>query len=126
MTRTEAVQLVALVASISPAMRIEDTTADAWHLVLDDLRLADCVEAVKRIARRERWIAPADIRAEVRVVRDERIDRAAPYEPDSGLSLLEWRKRAADGDPLPTAEGLNQRDMRQIANVFRSVPGGAA
>lgn len=72
MDRTDAVKLVALVASACPAMKLEDTTADAWLMVLHPYELADCVEAARRVFGRERFVAVADIANETRAILAQR------------------------------------------------------
>lgn len=66
MTPTEAVQLVAIVRQLWPSMKIDEYTPDAWHVVLDDLDLADALKAVRHLARsRSGYIMAADIRRRV-------------------------------------------------------------
>ena len=41
MTPTEIVGLVRLVKALCPSQAIDEYTPDAWHLVLDDITVAD-------------------------------------------------------------------------------------
>lgn len=126
MTPAETVILVRFVKAMCPAQLIDEYTPQAWHLVIGDLRLVDCQAAVVALKRGNNpppFLDVGVIRDRVRVIRNDRIDKAAPYEPDSGLTELEWRRLAADGVPLQVVLALEPRDMRAIegATVFRSV-----
>ncbi|GGY46585.1 zinc finger domain-containing protein [Streptomyces omiyaensis] len=83
MLPAETAQLVALVAAMCPSMHLEDTTTDAWHLLLADLDVADVRAAVTRLGGQRSRIAAADIRAEVRAIREERLARNPLPLPDS-------------------------------------------
>lgn len=71
----QAEQVVKFVAQAAPAQKLNDGTAAVWHAILGGIRFADAIEACGRIARRQAWIAPADIIAEVKVIKDDRVDR---------------------------------------------------
>jgi hypothetical protein len=126
MTPEETAVLTRYVKAMCPAQLIDEYTPDAWHDVIGDLRFDDCRAAVVALKRGNNAPAFVDvdrIREAVRNVRNDRIDKAPPYEPDSGLTLLEWRRRAADGEPLPEPQALKPRPVVQaIANVFPSPP----
>ncbi|MFJ2764456.1 zinc finger domain-containing protein [Streptomyces prasinus] len=83
MTPAETAGLTALVAAMCPSMRLEETTTDAWHLLLADLDVADTREAVTRLGRRQSHIDAADIRAEVHEIREERLARDPLPLPDT-------------------------------------------
>ena len=91
MTPTQTVQLVALVASVCPSMRMEETTADAWHALLADLDHDDARAAVLRLGRRQRYIAACDIRDEVRVIRHDRLARTPVPAPPADLEPVAHR-----------------------------------
>ena len=126
MNHQEVTVLTRYVKAMCPAQAVDDLTPDAWMDVLADLRSADCraaIAAMKRGNNPPRFIDVADIRDAVRRLRNERIEKAPHYEPDSGLTELEWRRRAADCEPLPEPRGLKPRPVRQaIANTFPSPP----
>ncbi|WP_406729383.1 hypothetical protein WJ438_39465 [Streptomyces sp. GD-15H] len=83
MTPTETAGLAALVAAMCPSIHLEETTTDAWHLLLADLDVADTREAVIRLGRRQSHIDAADIRAEVHAIREERLARDPLPLPDT-------------------------------------------
>ncbi|MCX2926141.1 hypothetical protein [Streptomyces sp. NEAU-W12] len=83
MTPAETAGLAALVAAMCPSMHLEETTTDAWHLLLADLDVADTREAVIRLGRRQPRFDAADIRAEVRELREERLARDPLPLPDA-------------------------------------------
>ncbi|PZG93490.1 hypothetical protein C1I97_28640 [Streptomyces sp. NTH33] len=82
MTPTETVRLVGPVAATCPSAHLEETTAQARYLLLADLDATDAWTAVIRLGRQRHHIA-ADILAEVRAVRGERLARAPLPLPDT-------------------------------------------
>ena len=97
MNETEVVELVAILSQIAPAQKLDEYTADTWYELLDDISFGDARKAMTRVAKRQSFVAPADIRAEVKVIRRERLDKA-----DSTFVYT--------GDPDDTAE--YQRQLR--------------
>jgi hypothetical protein len=71
---------------------MNEYTPDAWFDLLGDLSLEDCRVAAAAVGKRQPFIAPAEIRAEVRRVRRDRIDRAIPAAPPAEVA-------DAPGDP---------------------------
>jgi hypothetical protein len=98
MTPTEAVLLTEYVAACCPQQRIGEYTPDAWHDLLRDLRFNDCRTAVNIVARRQPFVAPAEIRAEVRKIREDRIARSAIPAPPPELAddPAAYRRAIAD------------------------------
>ncbi|MFI1714944.1 hypothetical protein [Streptomyces litmocidini] len=117
MLPAETAQLVALVAAMCPSMHLEDTTTDAWHLLLADLDVADVRAAVTRLGRERSRIAAADIRAEVRAIREERLARNPLPLPDSDPD--DPRRYRAELLDLVTAIASGQRVER-----IPAAPGG--
>ena len=124
MTPKEAVLLTRSVQACCPQQHIDEYTSDAWYDVLGDLTLADCKAAVAEVTRHQPFIAPSEIRAEVRRVRDARIDAAdIPPPPPERTSdpaaytaaLHASRVAAADGRDPEAAARIAVRDLpRQI------------
>lgn len=119
MKPTETVLLTEYVKACCPqqARTMGEYTPDAWHDLLGDLSLADCREAVAAVARRQPFVAPAEIRTEVRRIRDGRIARSVLAAPPPELTddpaayrraLAEGVQQAADGIAAP------QGDQRAI------------
>ena len=94
MKPSEAVILTRLVKAACPQQVIDDYTPDAWFDLLGDLSFDDCRAAVVAVGQRQPFIAPAEIRAEVRRVRRDRIDRAIPAAPPAELADNPGRYRA--------------------------------
>ena len=112
MTPTETVLLTEYVRACCPQQAIGEYTPDAWHDLLGDLRLDDCQEAVRAVAKRQPFVAPAEIRAEVRKIRDDRLARTPLPPPPAELADDTGRyqravqagvKRIADGASLHRA-----------------------
>ena len=127
MNTDESAALVRYVAAICPGQRIDDLTGDAWACVLDDVQIADAMEAATRISKRPQpfdrrlTISPDQIRVEVRKIRADRMERAeAEFVPTSGdptryiAELRAWRRQVADGavqlNPDPTRPSLTTGD----------------
>lgn len=85
MTPEEVVMLAAYVHALCPAQKIDQYTPDAWCDVFDEVpfSLADCREGAARVAARQPFVAPAEIIAEVRKIREGRLDDFQ-YEPAAG------------------------------------------
>lgn len=104
MTPTEAVLLTRYVEACCPQQRFDEYTPDAWFDLLGDLDFDDCKEAAKSVARRQPFVAPAEIRAQVREMREERIALAPLPPPDPEVPEAQYRdalkaivRRAGDG-----------------------------
>lgn len=129
MTPTEAVKLTRLVRAICPQQQFDEYTADAWGDLLADLRLEDCTLAVRQLGQQQVFIAPAEIRAAVRKIRTERIDRTPLPDPDPDMTpvqtiawLRQMRRAIADGtyQPPPQFE-RKPRDMAQLEGTVKTV-----
>lgn len=125
MNNQETVKLTRLVKAVCPQQAMDEYTADAWCELLADLRMEDCTEAVKALGQTQPFIAPSEVRAQVRKIRAERIERTelpAPHPDLTPLETIEWlretRKAIADGTYTPPEAGeLVQRDMRFIDQI---------
>lgn len=115
--------LLAMVAA-SDRRTVGDIDVEVWHDALSDLPFGDCRDAVRAHIRSSReWLTPFDIRAGVKRIRADRLDRAPHLVPDADpddpnayrQALRDGRMRAADG-------ALTARDMRAIEGAFRRPP----
>jgi hypothetical protein len=109
-TPSEAVALTRYVRACCPQQAIDKYTPDVWHDLLGDLPYADCEAAAAAVARRQPFVAPAEIRAEVRRIRDDRLAREIPAAPAAELAdepgryrveLQAGITRIADGRRVP-------------------------
>ena len=114
MTPQETVLLAAYVKACCPQQAMGEYTPDAWHDLLGDLPLDDCRAAVMAVAKRQPFVAPAEIRAEVRKIRDDRLARTPVPAPSAELADEPGRyqmavrrevKRIADGLDIRKAIG---------------------
>ena len=125
MNVAEAKELCDLIAEVAPVQRLSDGAPGIWAGILRDITLADAVTAVQVIAGRQQFIAPADIRAEVRKIRDGRLEHADtvipaadPDDPAAYLRALRaTRKAIADGrqpppPPLKEIDGTENHRLR--------------
>lgn len=74
----EVIRLCRVAAALSPSQRFDDLTPDVWAVPLADVTLADALEAVKEISKRQPYIAPNDIISEVDRVRAKRLAMRRP------------------------------------------------
>jgi hypothetical protein len=130
-TPREAVMLTRYVEACCPQQKIDEYTPDAWHNLLGDLTIDDCRAAVDAVARQQPFVAPAEIRAEVRRIRTERITAGPIPDPGTGdpaeyIRRLKASTRAvADGTLPPLAieagDGADAWDnptVRKIREMF--------
>jgi hypothetical protein len=133
MTPQEAVALCRFTAACCPSQKFDEYTADAWGLLLEDVRFVDAKEAVAAVARKQPFVSPSEIRAEVKKIRAKRIAEfgaippppAEVLDPDNWRAFIEWQaeteRRIADGELKPGDLDLElpQRDMKAIDRTFR-------
>jgi hypothetical protein len=74
---------------------MDEFTPDAWHDLLGDLDPIDAKTAVQRVLRRQPFVAPAEIRAEVTAIRRERLDREVLPAPPTELADDQVKYREA-------------------------------
>lgn len=67
MKPTDVVVIVAFVAQMQPAQKFDDYTPDAWGEVLADVPadLQMAREAVVRLAKKQTWFTPGEVRTEI-------------------------------------------------------------
>jgi hypothetical protein len=122
MTPPETVLLTEYVRDCCPQQHIGEYTPDAWFDLLGDLTLADCKLAVAAVAKRQPFVAPAEIRAEVRAIRDKRLaETEIPPPPPETLDdpaaysacLRAAAIAIADGrDPHPVMKAIARQHAR--------------
>ncbi|MEU0940386.1 hypothetical protein [Embleya sp. NPDC005971] len=118
MDEVEAAHLTRYVRAICPQQKFDEFTADAWYDVLFPYSFEDCKAAAAACARESPFVAPAEIVAEVRRVRKERLKNYV-YEPeqneDWGLDRLREQLAAvADGLAPPEIENRRDRPLLQL------------
>lgn len=126
MKLTEVVNLVRLLRAIAPAQKFDDYTAEAWQPILDDVRTEDAFAAVKELGKRLPFISPADIRAEVRRMRSERMRHADQSfrhhgDPDNVADYMRQLKdhRAAIADGTVDGAPAIDAPVRPPAEVVK-------
>lgn len=145
MNEEETVVLARYVRALCPGQKFDEYTADSWHDVLADFALVDARAAAASVARKQPFVSPAEIIAEIRKQRDDRaagfqgpglsaeVPDADPDDVQAYLSALRGlRTRAADGLPMrrrPVAElvaGIGHKVPDEVAEVKRPGPLGSA
>lgn len=130
MTPDETVVLARYVRALCPQQKFDEYTPDAWHDVLGDHTLTDARQAAARVARRQPFVAPAEIVAEISKIRGERTHDFV-YEPPAGDSDPNYLKRyrtqlAATGDgqrPPVIAHELTRRPVAAlVAGLAEAIP----
>lgn len=121
MTPHETLQLTRYVKACCPQQAMDEYTPDAWHDLLGDLPLADCRAAVIAVAKKQPFVAPSEIRAEVRSIRDKRFqDAEIPAPPPELLDDTDaWRAAVRAGN-IAAADGRDpEAAMQAIASQQR-------
>lgn len=100
MNLQETARLCRIIAALSPSQKIDADTPDVWQVVLADVTLSDALEAAKAIAKRQPYIAPADLVNEARRLRTHRLDDVGVPTPnvdpdDAGAYAEELRALTA-------------------------------
>ena len=125
MTPSETVLLTEYIRACCPQQAIGEYTPDAWHDLLGDLSLADCKAAVAAVAKRQPFVAPSEVRAEVKTIREQRLqdtevpaDLLVPFvdDPPAYLAALRTAETAiADGrDPRVALKAITRRPRREL------------
>lgn len=113
MTKTETARLLAVISAFD-RRTVGEAEVEAWYLVVGDLTGEDCAHAVREhYARTTDWLMPAHVRAGVRRMRAERLDRELEPVPDADpddvsaylTALRAGRRRIAAGDEKPRPVG---------------------
>lgn len=144
MNGDEAVKLTKMVRYAVPSQSFEDETAVIWAMALKNVRFEDAMQAVVNLVgddkRDSPYIAPSDVRREVKRIRGARLDAfgplpAPPKEVQEGTSgqyqawMRDAKQQIADGtvtraDQLPQAlppTGTERPTLELLAGAFRSV-----
>src|SRR6185437_11119173 len=113
--------LTRYVKACCPQQQIDEYTPDAWHDLLGDLSLADCRAAVAEVAKRQPFVAPSEIRAEVRRIRDKRLqDTEIPPPPPELLDDPDAYSAALHAATVAIADGRDPEvAMRAVATQGR-------
>ena len=131
MNEAEATKLVKFVQALNPYQKIDENTALAWRIVMDDISFNAAFEAVKTImGRGEKFLGAADIIQQVKRDRRNRTDAADDSfefagDSDNSVSYIEQLRahRRAVGDglagELPALE--RAKAVPALENVFHSV-----
>jgi hypothetical protein len=110
MTKSDVATVLALITAFDRRTTGE-ADVEAWHLVIGDLRLEDCVAAVRQHFTASRdWLMPVDVRTGVTRIRRQRLEaHGEPYvdhDPNDAegwrAALVEARRRVMDGETITT------------------------
>lgn len=120
MTRPETVLLTEYIRACCPQQAMGEYTPDAWHDLLGDLRLADCRLAAAEVAKRQPFVAPSEIRAEVRRIRDIRLQETEiPAPPPELLDDTAAYSAALHAAAVAVADGRDpEAAMQAIARQY--------
>jgi hypothetical protein len=69
----EAMALCRFVKAACPQQAIDEFTPDVWHPLLEDLLFDDAKQALLNVAKAQPFVAPSEIRAEVKRIRAKRM-----------------------------------------------------
>lgn len=123
MNLSETTALLALVSQIMPAQKIDEFTPDAWTLVLEDVTFDDARQAVVAVAKRAPFVAPAEIIAEVKRMRRDRLDASPEAIPDADPDDEAAYRRALREGRMKVAEGRTPRNVAAlVAGTAKALP----
>ncbi|WP_420032296.1 hypothetical protein ACN2WE_05385 [Streptomyces sp. cg28] len=126
MNNQESTALCRYVRALCPQQKFDEFTPDVWHDVLGEYTLADARQAAGAVAKRQPFVAPSEIVAEISKIRSART-HDFQYEPPPGDSdpnyLANYRAQlAATGDgerePVITPPALEQRPVAALVSSF--------
>lgn len=134
MSHAEAVLLCRYAKAACPQQQFDEFTPDAWSDLLADLRFEDCRLGLKAVVQRQPFVAPAEIRDEVKRIRTKRIEEFGPLpDPpfDSEFSSADYSRyirdtirRIGDGEIVTRAdlEEFGRRDViAELGHVGRGI-----
>jgi hypothetical protein len=136
-TPLEAASLCKLAKSACPQQAIDEYTPDIWHPLLKDLRFEDARDGLIEVVKRQPFVAPAEIRAAAKRIRDDRISAFGPLpnppaevEEDPNLYspwMGELLRRIGDGElvaePTPPPDLEQQERIAElVSGAFQEVP----
>jgi len=113
MTPRETVILARYVKALCPQQAIDEFTPDAWHDLLGDYSLDEARAAAATVARRQPFVAPAEMiaecdrerRAALGRVRRAQLDAQVPDVPAISPAIRDGL-RGKPGDPRPLRETI--------------------
>ncbi|ELP71018.1 hypothetical protein PV735_05490 [Streptomyces turgidiscabies] len=123
MTQDEAILLLEYISAACPAQRIGEFTPDVWGELFAPYSLDEARTAVLVVARKQPFIAPADVIAEIKARRTERIELANvvydgnPLETgaESAAAIREIIRAAGDGLTGPSSIGRSLGTAERLA-----------
>lgn len=132
MNATEAAMLCRFAKAACPQQKIDEYTPDVWLDLLGDLRFDDAKTALLAVAAKQPFVAPAEIRAEVRRIRSKRIaDAEASIVPPAELAdrptadtcawLAAEKRRIGDGE-LVDPDAYGELKPRYLPDVRELLP----
>ena len=142
MKPTEAVQTLRLVRALCPAQAIDEYTSDAWEMALADVDMREAGEAIKQLSQTHRFIAPADIIAEIKRTQAQRLATAAAIDSEPewlqaiedpmehSRAYIQWRKDrhrallAGESLPVEPPRQIVTRDLGPLVRQLGASKGG--
>ncbi|MDQ3485386.1 MAG: hypothetical protein M3445_08260 [Actinomycetota bacterium] len=133
MNHQQAVMICAIVQQAIPHKTLDEFTADIWAELLVDVDFDDARAATMSILSTNAYVAPSDIRAEVRRIRARRLDTYGrfPDPPPEITTHDQWRSwhiacrdHIASGRPIPAdmTVAAGDREPPVLDGVFSKVP----
>lgn len=89
MNAPEAVTLCRFAKACCPQQVFDQWTPDAWAELLGDITLELAKDAVLAVARRQPFVSPSEIRAEVGRIRRERVVGLGAQQPPAAIEAIE-------------------------------------
>jgi hypothetical protein len=137
MNAEETIKLARFVRAACPQQKFDEYTADAWLMLLAEVEYRDAMTAAQTLAKRQPFVAPAEIIGEVKRIRADRLRAHGNAEPDADgddaraylAAIRAYRKAIADGrnippPPRPSIEG--QKRVEELIGAAGTLPADLA
>lgn len=121
MTKAEITRLLAIIVAFD-RRTVGEADVEAWHLVIGDLDIHDCAEAVRTYYSENReWLMPADVRRLALTAQRRREGRARLAALDAqiaaenpGVIVQRDVKALTAGQPIPADDPVRAERRRQL------------
>jgi hypothetical protein len=136
MNAQEAAALCRFAKACCPQQKFDEFTPDAWCELLSDISLELAKDAVLAVARRQPFVSPSEIRAEVGRIRRERVVGLGAQQPPASIEAIEddeafdrayrgWlaeiREKAAHGEALEIESRETIADPFNLADAVDAI-----
>jgi hypothetical protein len=121
MNAQEAATLCRAVKSVCPQQKFDEFTPDFWQPLLADIDFQDAKRALIEVAKRQPFVSPAEIRAEVAASKRRMVAAIPPVTPPWQLEDGAPEQRWIADYRHAIADGLPEQQARLRANYLAGI-----